>query len=67
MAMIERTFGFWKERKLIINILTCPGDNYEWSTTYFREWRASRDPCFPIDLSMSDSLDPQLLTDIPRD
>ena len=65
--MIERAFGFWKEHKSIIDFPTCLGDDYEWSTAEFREWRPSRDPCFLIDLSMPNSFDPWLPADIPRD
>lgn len=65
--MIEQAFGFWKERKLVIDCFTCLGDDHEWSTAEFREWRASRDACFLINLSILDSLDPRLLADILRD
>ena len=66
-VVIEHTFGFWKEHKLTINYPTYPRDNYEWSSAKFREWRATRDPCFIIDLSLSDPLDPRLLVDRLRD
>ena len=65
--MIERASGFWKERKLTINYPIYPRDNYKWSSAKLREWRATRDPCFIIDLSLSDSLDPRLPANILRD
>ena len=46
---------------------TCPRDDHEWSTTEFREWRASKDPCYIVDLSVLDPLDPRLLANILRD
>ena len=65
--MIERASGFWKERKLTINYPIYPRDNYKWSSANLREWKATRDPCFIIDLSLSDSLDPRLPANILRD
>jgi len=65
-VVIKCTAGFWKKRKSSINYPTCLGDNYEWSTTEFREWRATRDPCFIIDLSLPDPLNPRLPVDILR-
>ena len=56
-----------KERKSTIDYRTCPRDDHEWSTANFREWRASRDPCFIVDLSVPDPLDPCLSIDILRD
>jgi len=47
-----------------IYYLTYPRDNYEWSIAEFREWKASRDPCFIVDLSVPDSLYPRLLARI---
>ena len=58
MAVIEHTFGFWEECRSAVDYPTCPGHDYEWSTTEFREWRARRDPCFIIDLSILDPHDP---------
>ena len=66
-VVIERASGFWKERKLTINYPIYPRDNYKWSSAKLREWRATRDPCFIIDLSLSDSLDPRLPANIRRD
>lgn len=57
VAVIEYAFGFWKECKSIIDFPTCLGDDHEWSAAKFRGLRVSRDPCFLIDLSMSNSLD----------
>ena len=42
-------------------------DFHKWSTVEFGEWRASRDPCFIIDLSVPDPLDPRLSANILRD
>ena len=66
IAVIKRTSGFWKKCKSLIDYPTCLGDNYEWSTIEFREWRAIRDPCFIIDLSLLDPLNPRLPADILR-
>ena len=52
---------------MTIDYPTCLGDDYEWSTPEFREWRANRDPCFIVDLSILDPLDPRLPVDILRD
>ena len=48
-------------------ILLVSGDNHEWSTVEFREWRANRDPCFIIDLSVLNPFDSRLLANILRD
>ena len=66
-VVIDRTFDFWKERKSTIDYPICPGDDYEWSTIEFREWKATRDPCFIIDLSVPDPLDLHLLVNILRE
>ena len=58
---------FWKECKSTIDFLICPGDDYEWSTVEFREWRAIRDLCFIVDLSIPNPLDLRFPTDILRD
>ena len=52
---------------MTIDYPTCLGDDYEWLTAEFREWRASRDPCFIVDLSVLDPFDPHLPGDILRD
>ena len=44
----------------------CLGGDYEWSTVEFREWGAIRDPCFIIDLSLPDPVNPRLPGDILR-
>lgn len=46
---------------------TYRGDDYKWFTARFGEWRATRDPCFIIDLSLPGPLDSGLPTDILRD
>ena len=48
-------------------ILLVSGDNHEWSTVEFREWRASKVPCFIVDLLVPNALDPHLSTNILRD
>ena len=63
-VIIDRTFGFWQERRSTIDYPTYPTDDYEWSTTEFKERRSSRDPCFLVDLSLLDPLDPCLSADI---
>ena len=52
---------------MTIDYPTCPKDNQEWSIAKFREWRATRDPCFIVDLLVLDPFDPYLLVDILRD
>ena len=58
---------FWLLEGAQIDYPTCPGDGHKWSTAEFKEWRASRDPCFIVDLSVLDPFDPCLPTDILRD
>lgn len=53
IAVIERTSVFWKERKSTIDHPTYLGNDYEWSTIEFREWRSTTDPCF-----IAEGLDP---------
>lgn len=65
--IIDRSFDFQKEHRSTIDYLTCPGDDFEWSSADFRDWRATRDPCFIIDLSVLDPLDPRLPNDILKD
>ena len=67
IVIIEHAFDFWKERKLTIDYPICPKDDYEWSIVEFREWIATRDPCFIIDLSIPNPLDPSLPVNILRD
>ena len=52
---------------MTIDYPTYLGDDYEWSTIEFREWRASKYPCFIVDLSVPDLLDPHLVPNILRD
>lgn len=65
--VIYCVFDFWKERRSIIDYPIYPEDDHNWFTTEFREWRATRDLCFIIDLLVLDHLDPCLLIDILRD
>lgn len=58
---------FWKERRSTIDYPIFPGDDYEWSTFEFKEWRATRYLCFIIDLLVPNPLDPCLSADILRD
>jgi len=67
VVMIECAFGFWQERRLTIDYHNCSRDDHEWSTVEFREWRARRDPCFVVDLSVPNPLDPRLPVDILSD
>ena len=57
VVVIERAFGFWQECRLTIDYPTCPRDDHEWSIAEFREWRASRDLYFIVDLLVPDPLD----------
>ena len=66
IAMINRAFGFQKKCKSSIDYPICLGGDYEWSTVEFREWGAIWDPCFIIDLSLPDPLNPRLPGDILR-
>ena len=66
-AMIGHAFSFWVTYKSSIDYHTCLGYDYEWSIAEFKEWRAYIHPCFIIDLSLSDPLNPRLPTDVLRD
>ena len=65
-VIIDCAFGYWQERRLTIDYPTYPGDDYEWSTAEFKEWRANRDLCFLVDLLVLEPLDHCLLADILR-
>ena len=66
-VIIDHAFRFQQQRMSTIYYPTCPRDNYEWSIAKFRQWRVSRDPCFIVDVSVLDPLDPRLSTDILKD
>ena len=66
-VIIDRTSDFWKEHKSTIDYPICFRDDFEWTTTEFRGWSATRDPCFIIDLLVLDPLNLHLPVDILRD
>ena len=65
-VVIKHASSFWKKLKSSIDYPTCLGDDYEWSIAKFREWRATRDPYFIIDLSLPNPLNPRHPADILR-
>ena len=67
IVIIDRIFDVQKERKSTIDYPIYLGDYYEWSSVKFREWRATQDSCFIIDLSVLDLFDLHLPTSIWRD
>ena len=67
IVVIDCTSDFWKKLRSTIDCPIYPGDDYEWSIIKFKEWRATKDLCFIIDLSVLDPLDPRLPADILRD
>ena len=67
IVVIDCTSDFWKKLRSTIDCPIYPGDDYEWSIIKFKEWRATKDLCFIIDLSVLDLLDPRLPADILRD
>ena len=66
-VIIDHAFGFWQKRRSTIDYRIYPRDDYEWSILEFKEWRSSRDPCFIVDLSVPNPLDPCLSADILKD
>ena len=67
IVVIDCISDFWKKLRSTIDGPIYPGDDYEWSIIKFKEWRATKDLCFIIDLSVLDPLDPRLPADILRD
>ena len=67
IVVIDCISDFWKKLRSTIDCPIYPGDDYEWSIIKFKEWRATKDLCFIIDLSVLDPLDPRLPADILRD
>lgn len=67
IVVIDCISDFWKKLSSTIDCPIYPRDDYEWSIIKFKEWRATKDLCFIIDLSVLDPLDPRLPADILRD
>ena len=67
IVVIDCISDFWKKLRSTIDCPIYPGDDCEWSIIEFKEWRATKDLCFIIDLSVLDPLNPRLLADILRD
>ena len=67
IVVIDCISDFWKKLRSTIDCPIYLGDDYEWSIIKFKKWRATKDLCFIIDLSVLDPLDPRLPADILRD
>ena len=52
------------EHRSTIDYPYCPWDDHEWYAAEFRKSRASRDPCFIVDLSVLNSFNPHLSANI---